>query len=149
MIMTALRMGWLHYYLIHESVFEQGPYGFKGVMQFDLFALRVVTRIESDRHLKNAIIALEDLGGELRLKVKAIGANDHTFDDFAAENLVACFHICKDCIVKDIGHEGEHSVCHHMPEHGDAMSAAQKARAIDYVGYAFLDGFEQFRVIAR
>ena len=51
------------------------------------------------------VAAFKHFGGELRLKVKTVGAQVHTFDDLTPEDLITRFHIAQDRIVQNIGHE--------------------------------------------
>ncbi len=67
--------------------------------------------------------AFKDLGGKLRFKVKAVCVQDHSIQDLTAEYFITSFHVGENCVVKDIGHEGQHSVGDQVPEHGHAMRA--------------------------
>ena len=44
-------------------------------MEFDLFAVGIISRIEGDRDFEDAHFFLEDFSGEFRLKVEAIGVD--------------------------------------------------------------------------
>ena len=110
-------------------------------MDFDFLALGIVPRIECDGHFKNSVFAFEYFCSELRLKIETIGADDHSFNDFAFKYFVARFHIGQNGIVQDIGHQGQGFVGDHVPEHRYAMGAPEKARAVDNIRKAFLNGF--------
>ena len=56
---------------IKESKSQQCPHRFERVLEFDLFAFGVISRIESDRHFEDAVFAFENLGGEFMLEVKS------------------------------------------------------------------------------
>ena len=93
------------------------------------------------------MFALEDFCREFRLKIEAFGTDHHSIHHYAAENLVASFHIGKNGIVKKIGEQCQQFVGYQVPEHGHAVRRTEKTGAVDNIRQTFLDGLEESRVI--
>src|SRR5687768_11413987 len=86
---------------------QQSPDRLKGIFQFDLFPLRIITWVEGNGHLKDAIVTLEYFCCKLWFKVEAFGFDRQPLDYLAAEDLITCFHVRQNGVVKNVGHEGQ------------------------------------------
>src|SRR5690554_2625338 len=72
-----------------EAVAEQRPHRDHAVLPRDFLAFFPLAAIIRDRHLVDAMPALEHLGGDLRLEVKPFGAQRDVAHNLRAEDLVA------------------------------------------------------------
>src|SRR5688572_1158221 len=136
------------YFSLHESVFHQHPEGDDAVLPADLLPLIVAATVVGDRHFVDAVAALEDLGGHLRLDPEAVGAQVEAVQHLAAHHLVAGLHVRQHRVVKDVGEQGQQPVAEIMSEQEDAV-AAEEPGAVDDIGAAVDDQLDQLRELLR
>jgi hypothetical protein len=128
---------------------DDAPQGLDAVFPGDLFAFFIGTAGIRNGDFVNPPVAFCDFGGDFRFKPEAVGFQLDSLQDFAAENLVAGFHVRELEVGEDVGEKSEHLVGNVVPEIVDALRPAKKSRAEDDVGAAVDDGFKKLVVVAR
>src|SRR6185503_9620261 len=76
-----------------EAMFEENPQRDDAVAPADLLAFFVCASVVADGNFVDAVAALEDLGGDLRLDAKAVGLEIEAVEDLAPHHLVAGLHV--------------------------------------------------------
>src|SRR5690606_11507856 len=109
------------------------------------FPFLIGASVIADGNLKDATLLLCQFRRQFWLDAKTIAANGQCFDKRSEDDLVAGLHIGQIQISQHIGNRGEHTIRYAMPEIEDtAALSGEKSRAIDYIGFAFENGGEQF-----
>src|SRR6266699_3906855 len=76
-----------------KAILEQDPERHDAIAPGNLLALVVTTAVVSNRHFVDAITALEDLGGDLRLDAEPVALQLKRPQDFHPHRLVAGLHV--------------------------------------------------------
>ncbi len=104
--------------LVHKSVLDQCPKSFKCVPYVNFLSLRILTRVKRNRHLKDPYFSFQQFCCDFRFEIEPLGIEGDRLDKFRLEELVACFHVRENTVVKNICKKREPLVGDHMPEHG-------------------------------
>lgn len=114
----------------------------------DLLAFLVRPPAVADAHLVHAAFQSGNLGGNLRLKAKAVFLDPDLLNDLAFENLVADLHIGQIEVGQCVGEEREGLVADRMPEVQHAMRLTpDEPRPEDHIGTAIQDGLDQSGIL--
>ena len=135
---------------LFHRILEETPEGADAVFPADLLALLVSATPIADANFVNPQMALGDLHGDLRLETKAVFLDRDGLNHFAAESFVTRLHVAEVDVGQAIGEQGEQPISHKVPEIKHAMwTGADKARAVNHVGFTVDQRFKEGRIIRR